>query len=223
MEDVQERVLPLLKRCRGEFLDMLWENGVYCWLAGGAIRDMVAGKTLKDYDLFFSSLNGRELALKLLKKKGGLVVFDNDNTTTIRFPINLPGTEENLFGVTYSIRVDLIKKHYASVESLIKSFDLDCCRWAVGNSTTVYHSRRALEDTLRGELGTMKGTLPNPIGTMNRIARLMKRGWVISPMLPSVVFPQVLKALAERSEEAEEEDYPDEEEEEEEEEVPFSE
>lgn len=71
---MKNRAKPAVAYCNSRYLSIFddWNktDGVYCWAAGGVVRDFFVDKHPRDVDVYFSTPQDRDLATKFLVSKG---------------------------------------------------------------------------------------------------------------------------------------------------------
>lgn len=151
-----------VKRFSKLILDDLFNNGIRCWVAGGAVRDYFMGLPLKtDYDLFFPDENNYKKAAEYFKKSGATVKWESDN-----------GMKVVLNGKTF----DLIKKFFPDPQATIEAFDFTVSMFAVDAFTgRVYYGESSFIDLAKRQL--MINEITYPASTMSRAFRYYKKGF----------------------------------------------
>lgn len=141
-------------------LNELKENGITCWIAGGALRDYFMGvKITTDYDLFFPTEKDYNLCAGYFKGKEATVKWES----------------ENGMKVVYGKRTfDLVKKHFATPQDTINEFDFTVSMFAV-DCEKIYHGESTFIDLAKRQL--MFNKITYPASTMSRSFRYYKKGF----------------------------------------------
>lgn len=135
------------------------------WLAGGALRSLLAGEKLdSDLDLFFPDQAAFEVAAAAAEAKGATVTFENDNTRRIKLDGFRP--------------IDLVKKFFPSATGVIEAFDFTVSCVAMDESFLYYHDTFFIDLAQRR---LMINALPYPLSTMHRVQKYVRRGFRICP------------------------------------------
>ena len=80
---MESKIDSAVEFCRAEYLSVFddWRpepmDGVYCWVAGGVVRDFFADKQPRDVDVYFSTPQDRDLATEFLVSKKGFTHIDS--------------------------------------------------------------------------------------------------------------------------------------------------
>lgn len=142
-------------------------NGVkiYCWIAGGILRNYYSGKPLNtDVDLFFANHNTYQRAEKY---------FSNDR----RYE-QIHETENALkFKRDDGLIVDVIKKIFDDPRHCIGEFDFTICQLALDVNGMIYLGEHTLFDLSRHQL--MINKILYPYSTLHRLVRYMGKGFNI--------------------------------------------
>lgn len=139
-----------------------------CWLAGGAIADLLNNKIPKDYDLFFANKSDLMVTHQFLIEKFEVTLI---NKTDNRIKLKISDVLED------SIIVELIFKYFPNPLETIKSFDFTACCFAYQNQTIYYHED-AVKDTEKQEI--YLNTCDYPIDTLRRTYRYVEKGFTIT-------------------------------------------
>jgi hypothetical protein len=151
-----------VERYKKIILDELFENGIYCWIAGGAIRDYFMGTKIKtDYDLFFPNEEQYEKAKKHFINNNAAIKWESDN-----------GMKFSYKGRTY----DLIKHYFTGAQETIDNFDFTVSMFAVDRDK-VYYGETSFIDLAKRQL--MINKITYPASTMSRAFRYHKKGFSI--------------------------------------------
>ncbi len=143
-------------------LQELKDNSIYCWLAGGALRDYFAGLRVNtDYDLFFPNEIEYEKAKTYFKSKECAVKWESDNGMKIVYN-----------GKTF----DLIKKFFNSPKETIDAFDFTVSMFAV-DTEKVYYGETAFIDLAKRQL--MVNKITYPASSFSRMVRYINKGFSI--------------------------------------------
>jgi len=143
-------------------LQELKDEGINCWVAGGAVRDYCMGIPLKtDYDLFFPSVEEYDKCKNFFWKKQAKVKWESDNGMKVVYN-----------GRTF----DLIKKFFNSPKDTINEFDFTVSMFAVDNES-VYYGESSFIDLAKKQLVFNKITYP--ASTLSRSFRYYKKGFTM--------------------------------------------
>jgi hypothetical protein len=138
----------------------LKEQGITCWLAGGAIRDYFMGVPIKtDYDIFFPNEQEYIKARDYFKEKKAFVKWESENGMKVK----------------YNGRVfDLVKKYFESPQATIDEFDFTVSMFAV-DCEKVYHGHTTFIDLSKRQL--MFNKITYPASSMSRAFRYYTKGF----------------------------------------------
>lgn len=151
-----------VKRYNSLILGELKDNGITCWIAGGALRDYFAGvKVNTDYDLFFPNETEYKKCADYFKSKDCKIKWESDNGMKIVYN-----------GKTY----DLVKKFFADPKETIDAFDFTVSMFAV-DSENIYHGDTTFIDLAKRQL--MINKITYPASTMSRAFRYYKKGFTM--------------------------------------------
>jgi len=143
-------------------LTELKEAGVYCWLAGGSLRDYFMGvKITSDYDIFFPSESEYVKAVQFFKRVDAEVKWESENGMKVKY-------NKRTF--------DLVKKYFASPQITIDAFDFTVSMFAV-DSEKVYYGETSFIDLAKKQL--MINKITYPASTISRAFRYYKKGFVM--------------------------------------------
>ena len=110
-----------VKRYNEIILQEMKDNGITCWLCGGAIRDYFMGIPIKtDYDMFFPNNTEQEKAKVYFLSKGAEIKYENENSCKLKYNNN-----------TY----DIVKKYFADPQASINEFDFTVSMFAVDSQS----------------------------------------------------------------------------------------
>jgi len=141
-------------------LSELNEANVYCWIAGGAIRDYFMGIPIKtDHDIFFPNEIEYQKCATFFKAKEAKVKWESDNGMKVVYN-----------GRTF----DLIKKFFPSPQETINNFDFTVSMFAV-DLDRVYYGETSFIDLAKRQL--MLNKIPFPASTLSRSFRYYKKGF----------------------------------------------
>lgn len=141
-------------------LTELKDDGIQCWLAGGALRDYFMGTTIKtDYDIFFPNEEEYIKAKEYFKKQGSEIKWESDNGMKVKHK-----------GKTY----DLVKKFFDSPQITIDNFDFTVSMFAVDHEK-VYYGETTFIDLAKRQL--MINKITYPASTLSRAFRYYKKGF----------------------------------------------
>jgi len=142
-------------------LDKLPEG---CWLAGGCVRDYMAGQYTRystDHDVFTPNDDIMNLIKKFIDGDNGTMLFESESS--IKF---------SYLGLT----VDVIKHHFPTMEDTIDNFDFTVCMFAVDKNRFVA-SETSFIDLAKKQLMIHK--LPYPESSMWRMTKYIGKGYGI--------------------------------------------
>jgi hypothetical protein len=143
-----------------KILNLLSENNITCWVAGGSVRDYFLGLPVKtDIDIFFPDEENYEKAKNFLINNEAQTVFENNNGCKISYNKS-----------TY----DLVKKYFENPQSTIDAFDFTVSQFAV-DIKMVYHGESSFIDLARKQLIINKITYP--ASTIKRAFRYYEKGF----------------------------------------------
>ena len=150
-----------------KYFDILKGSNLYCWIAGGAIRDQLLGQKINDVDFFFSSVEDKNLAKDYLIKQGYEEVGE-ESETRYKFIKN------NVF-------YDII--HTEGSTSPNKYISQDCdytiSSVAIDSNLRFYYHMNFFEDLEAKRLVRMKQTDRYIISNERRLRRLLEQGYSI--------------------------------------------
>lgn len=142
-------------------------NGAF--IAGGAIRDLLTGKTPRDIDVYFQDQRYYDLAKTYLNKKYKKV-YNNNKV----YCINVNG-----------MNVELIHSIYGDPVDILTEFDFTIDKFALGNTISydnddpaqfcIFH-KNYFEHLLTKRL-VIDSYLPMPLGAYNRLFKYAKYGF----------------------------------------------
>lgn len=143
-------------------LDLLKDQKIKCWLAGGAIRDYFMGVPITtDYDLFFPNQTQYDKAVAFFKERKCDIKWESENGMKIVF--------ENR---TY----DLVKKFFDDPQKTIDAFDFTVSMFAV-DTNDVYYGETSFIDLAKKQL--MINKITYPASTLKRAFKYHKKGFSI--------------------------------------------
>lgn len=161
MEEVKKKILEEVEAV----VKNLPENLSYI-LAGGYLRDIVAGIPPKDVDLFFE--NEYDFLHFLLKI---------NNVKTVKL-------YKKVIKINNGTSYDLIRSRFAPASEIINGFDFTCCQIAVvvqsGKIKDIVHAPAALEHAKKKELHVNKITAP--ASSIRRAISFVQKGYTIADM-----------------------------------------
>ena len=142
-----------------------WRGKIF--IAGGFIRDLIAGDKINDVDLFVNNKSDAELLLNILKENKKVVKTDNAFTIVDRLPIQI-----------------IHRWTFDNPEDVLKSFDFTIC------SATVYIDKNGIykgicDDRFYKDLASKRLIYMNPVreeaagGSLIRVLKFYKRGYNI--------------------------------------------
>jgi hypothetical protein len=149
-----------VKRYRDLILDELKEQGIKCWLAGGAIRDYFMGEPVKtDYDIFFPNEIEYEKTFMYFKAKECEIIWESDNGCKIKYKDK---------------KYDLIKKYFPDPQKAIEEFDFTVSMLAV-DTEKIYFGDTTFIDLAKRQL--MINKITHPASTLSKAFRYYKKGF----------------------------------------------
>ncbi len=170
-------MLPQMQECIDYFKYLILDDlgDVYCWVAGGALREYftVGHAKASDVDVFFQDKEAFEAAKKALLAKGPqegkaatsittIMTFENDRITNF---------------IHKKHKVQLIStKYFVDPQETIENFDFTVCCAAV-DKADVYHHQTFFMDLAKKRL--VINALPYPLSTMQRMQRYIQKGYTI--------------------------------------------
>ena len=156
------QITNLIERYNKIILSELKEKNIKCWIAGGAIRDYLAGMKIKtDYDLFFPN----EIEYDKAKE------FFISNNSKIKWE------SENGMKLVYNKRTfDLVKKFFDNPQLTIDAFDFTVSMFAV-DSEKFYCGETSFMDLAKRQL--MINKITYPASTLSRTLRYYQKGFVM--------------------------------------------
>lgn len=143
-------------------LDELADENIFCWVAGGSVRDFFMGVKLDtDYDIFFPNDNEFTKAREYLINSGGEIKWESDNGCKFKY-------NGKIF--------DLVKKFFNNPQDTIDAFDFTVSMFAV-DRITVYHGESSFIDLSKRQL--MINKITYPASTLSRAFRYYKKGFTM--------------------------------------------
>ena len=148
------------------------------WVAGGAVRDLIAGKRIHDLDVFFPGEQSRLIFERRLKEIcRDRMRVNHDSATAVHIE-TLPGSP---FG---HLQIDSIKRYFGSPADTIVQFDYTVnCAAVQYNSITgqmlFTHHPDFFVDLAAHRL--MVNKLPFPVDSLRRAFKYVERGFKICP------------------------------------------
>lgn len=150
-------------------------------LAGGALRTLLDGSDIQDYDLFFLD----QAKIKVVKKY--LISKNYKNIFTCP-----KGELFTYYNEYLENKVQLInKRSYKDCEDIINSFDITACCCAY-DGTSFYKHERFVFDSLNMRINL--NTIEYPVATMKRIAKYISKGYALTNEA-STVFVTVVNSM----------------------------
>lgn len=148
------------------------------FLAGGAIRDLHTGTSIKDYDIFCPSQEVFDEIEKLFTTNG----YWGEETSQ--------GNSKSF--VVDFCRIDLVCKNFGTVEEIIDGFDCGASKAALYYDTDsdqceVYYHEEFISSIQTGVTTFTKDSLPLDT-TLERMTRMMLRGFAIKEEQLELVF-----------------------------------
>jgi|SRR3972149_5467711 len=133
------------------------------WIAGGAIRSIIANDGSTDLDCYFSDIGDVEETKNYILSKNCLKAkIIVDDLYLISFETSIG-------------KIDLIKKTYSNSIECIKEFDFTVCCFAVDTNNYVAWHREALEHIKSRKL--VINHITCPFSTMLRLQKYVKKGY----------------------------------------------
>lgn len=137
------------------------------WLGGGAVRDVLWGRAVRDFDLFFGRPASLARAEEILRE------------SRLRCTYRCPAGELTTWKGGDDVSVQLVSKAmYGGPEEMIDTFDITAGMFALnicGETVFVTTTRRAICDARQRRVGIHRVTYP--ASTMARIARYEAKGY----------------------------------------------
>jgi len=131
-------------------------------LGGGAVRSMITGEPISDYDLFFTGNEAVDVTKRYL--------VDCDFVKVFECPLG-----ELTTYINGNVKVQLITKmFYTDPSDLVNSFDFTVTMFA-WDGDKIYTCRRAIKDARKKNLGINEVTFP--VATINRIHKYRNKGY----------------------------------------------
>lgn len=152
-----------LSECVHYFQRLLLNDLPVGWIAGGAVRDYFSiGRCTSDVDVFFSSKDNFDIALKYFADHDIKPTFQNERVTNLIYKKH---------------KIQLISSHYfQSPEDTIKAFDFTVCSAAVDRAK-VYHHETFFMDLAKKRLVIV--SVPYPLSTLQRLQKYIRKGYSI--------------------------------------------
>jgi hypothetical protein len=132
-------------------------------LAGGAVRDIMFGQEVSDFDYFFIGRNDWAEKERFFEENSWKRVHSSDRLTTFK---------------KNGIKVQLIKREYEDLYQLLNSFDFTHCVFAY-DGLAVYTSSEALLDTPARRLIVNRITPDFALDSFRRMIKYIQRGYTI--------------------------------------------
>lgn len=155
------------------------------WLAGGALRAIIAGEAISDYDLFFR--NG------LVAAKTRVEIESLGAETIFKCPEGKLTTY-----MLHGMKIQCITENfYPSMEELIDTFDITACRYAT-DGTRFISTYSAVRDTLKRKINLHR--VDFPVASMKRIAKYANKGYVMTSKA-ALFFTDLIYQRGQRNEE----------------------
>lgn len=157
-------MIPQFEKAVSYFKAVILDDlGVYCWVAGGAVRDYFSiGRTTSDIDVFFPDRLTFDIAVETMKRKAGEPTFNDGRVVNFNFK-----------GHT----IQLISSHFfKDPTKTIEAFDFTVACAAVDHEK-VYHHPTFFMDLASKKLVINK--LPYPLSTLQRVQKYVKKGYTI--------------------------------------------
>ncbi len=162
----------VLSRCPKDVVDLLRKKPLY--LAGGFIRETIAGNKPVDIDLFGTDIESlRSTALDLALSRG-VKPFSTKNAVTVLAHPRLP--------------VQFITRWvFQNAEQTAESFDFTVCQSVIWYDKAAEQFRSLVHDDFYSDLSARRlvYTFPNRDedagGSMVRVCKFLKRGYNIQP------------------------------------------
>ena len=182
IDDFSETVLAkALTRCPA-----ISEGGP--WIAGGAVRNTIAGNPLdSDWDFFFAN---EQQAKDFEDELSGNLVKQTDKASTFMLPAKIPEGMEGEGVVLPQMDIQAIKfQFYPSADAVIESFDYTISQFSF-DGTDIYVSPFALWDLARKRLVPTKITFA--AASVRRMLKYAKQGYTLCPGAITDVLQQVV-------------------------------
>ncbi len=134
-------------------------NGV--WMAGGFLRDSIAGTKPNDIDIFARDAD-QLTKFKEVNLKGAVELFKTGNLATYEYQ---------------GWKVQLISKYFGSMEALLDSFDFTICQFAYNGK--LYCNPDSLVHLFQKKLIVHKLEGLYVLDSMRRMQKYIQRGFTI--------------------------------------------
>lgn len=135
------------------------------YLAGGAVRGLLFGDKIADFDFFFRDSESKRIATEECESLGMKKVFEcpKGELSTYKSP---------------GLKIQLISKEYYLIpELLMESFDLVPCMFVLDSSFNVTTTKAAIKSARTKVLKINKVIYPT--STVSRISKYAKKGFYI--------------------------------------------
>lgn len=174
IDNIDEDILDLIMNVKGVIL------------AGGAVRDMLYGTPISDYDLFLTSYADIEQAKKYLENRGFVQTFACPLGHLFSY---MKG--EDFKKPEECIKAQIIsKRRYHDQWDLIDSFDLSATYFALTEDEgtwdwKVHTSWEAIKDVRKKQLRLVN--LEYPSSTINRLWKYRNKGYYVGNVIKEIV------------------------------------
>lgn len=140
----------------------------HVWLAGGAVRSIIDGTKIADYDLFFSSNTAMYITDDRLKKLGAKCVYraKDEKLVTYRFG----DLKIQLIGISF----------HDTMEDVIGRFHFTAAQFITDGHKIYTPSKDNIKHALKKKLVLSNNDLPHtPVGTVKAICKYKNKGYEI--------------------------------------------
>lgn len=140
------------------------------FIAGGAVKDFLSNKPIKDLDVFFRTEQQASTFIEKFKTVPGVqIISESDNSCSVSWAFaNSPAQP-------IKIVLDLIKARFGTPEQVISTFDFTICSAAVTPHSMVFH-KNYFQDLFTKSL--VFNSLPDLSG-LRRVLKYVNKGFHI--------------------------------------------
>jgi len=161
------------------------------YVAGGAVRHFLLDEPIEDYDIdyFFTSPTQFNRACQHMESltshreiKEGHITYKIQKARMPKIPtqMNLEEPVKDIHIQQFTLKVQLIRNTYYSLEQLLDTFDFTICQtgW---DGRNFWLTMEAYKDLMNQSLNLNETSpLPNPMSTWNRIIKYVLQGYTPS-------------------------------------------
>lgn len=142
------------------------------WLAGGALRSLLDGTELKDYDLFFKSKENLSEARGILIGLGAKLVFECPKHELVTYHYK-------------NMKIQLVTlEFYPNLDICLNTFDINACRIGLDHAH-LYIEKAALKDIRTKSVSI--NLLLYPLATLKRVIKYKEKGYSINKALVNIL------------------------------------